>query len=69
MSASFTAGIFTLEITDPYPMWCEVKIEGASRRFTHKDLRDLQHVTARAMAYARHTLDEPRFGNAGSEVE
>ncbi len=50
---TFTAGKFTLEISEPYPMWITIATGNyVLRGFTHRDLVDLRHVVDRAIAEA-----------------
>lgn len=50
---TFTAGEFTLEIGDPWPMWVVIKTDRYElRSFKHSDLVDLKHVIERAIAEA-----------------
>lgn len=51
--SKFTAGNFTVEVTDPYPMWVTVKHgDSELRHFRHTELADLLHVVNRAIAEA-----------------
>lgn len=56
-SRRFTAGIFEVEVSAPSPMWVEVKDLSRSGpdlrgvRFHPANLKDLQHVIERAIAY------------------
>lgn len=51
------AGIFEIRVTDPYPAWCEIFIEGQRvGSVSHKDLIDLRHAATKAMMEARSKL-------------
>jgi len=39
-----TIGIFNIEVWNPYPCWCNVKVGEDEIRFSHKDLSDLEHA-------------------------
>ncbi len=53
---TFTAGDISLQIGDPFPMWCKLKIGDAEVRFDHRNLRDLRYVSGRAIREAKRQL-------------
>lgn len=53
----FTAGVFTLDISEPSPMWVAIEgPRGGLGGFTHRDLVDLRHVIDRAIAHAERRV-------------
>lgn len=53
------AGEWEIEVSQPYPCWCQLKIDGNNvLRFTHKELRDLEYVVGRAIFEARNLMPD-----------
>jgi len=51
------AGAFTISLSEPYPIWCELHYEDEFiARFSHKSLSDLQYVITKAIMEARDRL-------------
>lgn len=52
-----SAGIFKIHVTDPYPAWCKIFIDGNRvASVSHKDLIDLRHAVTKAMMEAKSKL-------------
>ena len=59
-----SAGIISINVSSPYPVWCEIYIdEERVGRIHHRSLADLLHATKQAMKEARLVL-----GNDTDEV-
>lgn len=52
-----SAGKFELNLSEPYPVWVTLKIDGEEvARLTHHDLRDLEYAANKAMREAKMKL-------------
>jgi len=59
------AGDFEIEVTGPYPAWCEIKYMGERIcSIHHKELSDLRYAVEKAMQIARLKL-----GKDAAEVD
>lgn len=53
----FTAGDFTVDVSDPHPCWIEVGVQGRPMiRMSHREIVDLQLVLERAKQEAIRKL-------------
>lgn len=69
MSTPLQIGPFTVEYSDPYPVWISVKTDQGEIRFSHKELRDLQYAVNRTMrdVKCRLNVGDLRSGTRASE--
>lgn len=56
-----TVGDFEVAVTDPFPMWVEIKHSTGSIRFSHREILDLEYAVRAAKRHIAHTLPEEKL--------
>jgi len=51
-------GIFSGEVSDPYPCWCIIKVGNTELKFSHTELDDLDYLVKSMKRQAREMISE-----------